>query len=771
MTYPHPLVQTKIAPLRGDPMQPDDFDQVRAKLVLDRWNSQTEPLRRRDREVEGSLRMLAGQQWNIWNQWLQRYIDITEWMTDEERRWRQRPVLNRLLYWFMITQSRFTENPPIITFQPGNADRASAMLAEAMDTIWKGEWRNVGMADVLDRMFSWLIPSGRAFTQSVLDLTKGDFKPWVAEGMLPVVDELGGMMGEQYHPQVPYQESGEPAAYLSAETGELMPTAQPHAEREGAIRVDVLSCLQVRGQWGPAPWHEKSWHQVRAFLTPEEIYDLFEVQLPPDRQSATRHEGSHPGFLERMFFGTGFYGAAGAKPGAEFAQQSTIEEYVEVLTQWEKPCRYEGMEETPESPGGRLTIVAAETKRVLVDSPRPFRFPWTSGIRCFDFVNIPGRPSGTSPQEMLNPIQRSYNRFTAQIMENANLIANPIGILDQGSGLTNVQMTNKPGARYVANRRPGVAAFEYVQPPSMSRDVYQAHALLRTEMQDLGSLEGAEGRPPTPDPSGRLVENLRFNSDRWLGAPSRRFVDEISRMALDWKAILEVAWPEQKIIAYMGADSIAHTVAVLPEMFKVGRIVAIPDVESMLPESRSERQNKMFTLWQASAWGPPDSPQATQKFLELARFPHISRMAWPGGVDVVMAKQENGRFIMGETWESVPIYEWQDDTMHLYVHEEFMKSPEFQKVDPAVQEQLVMHRALHLQAAEAKLIQQAMQQQAMLELAPDAAGAANGNGNGGSPSGNGGGGGGGGGKKSGDDRSPEPRQNPQGNRIHSLQGG
>lgn len=734
-----------VPPMRAALFEGDPFDQQRVDYVMQRWTGQDEALRRRDRQIEESIRMLAGQQWTQWNPWLQKFMDVTEWMTDDERRWRQRPVINRLLYWYIITHSRLTENPPIITFQPSNPDRLSAMLAEVSDIVYKSQWRSNGMNEVVDRLIAWMIPSGRAYLQSVFDPQAGDFERWIGQAMLPVVGPAGEQMlhpetlepMEAYAEQAPYGADGSPLAHyqLHPETmqPELVTDGEPHGMREGGIRVDVLAALQVRGEWGPKPWHQKRWHIVRAFLSPEEIWELYNVDVPAENVSVSLAT-SDPGFLQRVFFGSGYFGAASNKPGVEYNTAPAAEGFVETFALWEEPCNYPGMEDTPDSPGGRF-IVTTRSK-CLRDGVRPFRFRYTSGIRCFDFINVPGRPSGTSPQEMLNPLQRTYNRFNASVMENANLIANPIGIIDQASGLGQVQMTNKPGERFVVNKRPGVDAFEYVQPPSLGRDVYQALANLRSEMQDLGHIAGAEGTPPTEDPSGKLVKELRYNSDRFLGSTSRREVEEMGRMGEDWLAILEVVWDVQKIVTYSGDDTVTRTLTVFPEMFKRGMVHAFADIESMLPESRSERQQRVFQMWQAGAFGLPQDPGAIRKFLELSRFPHMGRTAWPGGIHIVTAQQENGRLIQGTSFQEVQVLEWYDDQVHLQVHEEFMAAPEFLKLPPEVQRNFVMHRLTHQQALNVKLIKQAFQQSQLQSVAMAAAGAGAGGGGGG---GNGGG--------------------------------
>src|SRR3989440_3795451 len=103
-------------------------------------------------------------------------MDVSEWMPDDGRGWRQGPVVTRILYWYILTHARLTENPPILTFQPSNMDRISADLAEVLDTLFKSKWREVGMTEVIDRLVAWVIPGGQAFLQTVLDAKAGPMR-------------------------------------------------------------------------------------------------------------------------------------------------------------------------------------------------------------------------------------------------------------------------------------------------------------------------------------------------------------------------------------------------------------------------------------------------------------------------------------------------------------------------------------------------------------------------------------------------------------------
>jgi hypothetical protein len=699
-------------PFRPDPSQPDTRDAERLQYAKAHWHSQDEGLRRRDRQIEENIRMIAGQQYSVYNPWQQRWIDVSDWMTDDEKRWRQRPVVNMLLYWYMLTHSRLTENLPIVAFQPSSPDRFDAMLAEVMDTVFKSIWRDAGMTEVNDLIHAWMIVAGTAFAISRVDLTRGDLKPWVGQGDLQLLDPYGRPTGiTRSVGPVPFDATGQPLARLSQApdgTEEYEVTGQPHYEREGMIGVDVLSPLQVRGEWGPSPWHLKRWHACTTFLPCETVKELYGVEVEPDT-FADEFETS--GEVFRVLLGAGYYGAAEGRGTLGLGDSQNREGLIRVQQLWQAPCQFPGMEEREDYPGGRLLITTKT--RVLRDGPRPAAFRYTSPIRRFNFVNLPGRPGGTTPQEMLNSIQRTINRGWAQILEHRNLVTNPIGIVDQASGLGDIQPTNKPGQILVANMRQGVEPMVYVAPPQLSEDVYKTQMLLEQTFEKLGHLQGSEGEAPsTTDPSGELVKELRFNSDRFIGATPKRSAEEYGRLVEDWIAITPTIWPSEKIIAYAGEDSIVKTITVLPEMFTHGRVNVVPDVESMLPEGRGEKQKQVLALYDRGVWGPPGTPQAAAKLMEMARFPHLGRMARPGGADRIMAEQENNKLVQGAPALEIPVFEWYDSLTHLAVHEEFMKSPEFLKLPEPVQTQFMLHRMAHVAHAQMMMAQMMAQQAA-----------------------------------------------------------
>jgi hypothetical protein len=438
------------------------------------------------------------------------------------------------------------------------------------------------------------------------------------------------------------------------------------------------------------------------------VYDWFGIEVKPTVRGGAKDIGE----LERVMYGTGFYSATGTMVDSQTTGTST-EGYVELYQMWEAPCSYGGMEKTEQSPGGRWLVVTPD--QVIRDGVRPAHFPYTSPLSTFEFVRIPGRPGGTTPQEALNPLQRMYNATYGQVREHVNLLTNPKALIDSQSGLKIGQFTNRPGQNYVVNMRPGVVPIQYVEAPQLGQDVYKLMSLIREEFRDLGFTNPGE-QSGDLGTSGEQLKEARFNTDRFLGPTMRRTAGEYGRMFETWRALYPLVWDMETAISYAGEDNIARTITVYPEMFKLGYVNVRPDVESMLPEGRGERQQQVYKMYLDGLFGLPGTPVALRKFWEMARFPHLGRAAKPGGIHGTTAEQENGKLLLGAPAQTIPVFEWYDDEAHLAIHEQYMASPEFLKATPEIQREFVLHRMAH-QFNIQKKMQAALMQQAATNAA------------------------------------------------------
>jgi hypothetical protein len=299
-------------------------------------------------------------------------------------------------------------------------------------------------------------------------------------------------------------------------------------------------------------------------------------------------------------------------------------------------------------------LVVTKSK-VLHDGPNPFpKLKGPSPIRCFQFVGLPGRPAGTTPMEFLVPLQRQLNRFWAQAMEHGALMTNPAILVDDAAGIDDEQMTMMPGMMVHGGVRNGQPMLLPFQPPPLSADFWKIQEMVRDSLMFLGNIAGTEGAPPTDDPSGELVAQLRANSDRFVGPTARQMVTEIARMAEDWTAILAVIWTKPKLLLVSGEDNVPQTIAVEPEMWE-GNANAVPDVQSCC-RNLATRSSARDARVQMGCSAIPLDPKVGVG-APMFQFPNMNRAMQPGGVDAVTANQALGKVMLGTDPQTIPFFE------------------------------------------------------------------------------------------------------------------
>lgn len=724
-------------PVRQEPCTPDVYDSQRIELVKKRWHGQDAAYLGYARTVEEHIRMLSGRQWDVWSDMMGRFVDVLQWFSEDEKRWRQRPVMDYLGYWFMLTLSKATENPPVISFLPATSDRIDAMLAEVMDPIWKTCFDEMQVESRLIRTAAWQLVAGACYLMTRVEFDDGPQKQLIGPAVLSL-DRPDGSTIERPVDSVPYDQQGNPLAKLMEDPenpGEYGydVTGEPWQQREGMPRLEVLCPLEVRSQWGQQiAWEDKQWIIHRWFLTPNEVERRWGVQCEPDCYPSDDEQG--PGYLERMLFGTGYFGATRNDPHGQFAD-TTIrarEGYICGYTLWEKPDpKHTPRNEEAHEAGGRLLVVTGH--KVLWDSTRPFATECAGPIRYVPFLEIPGRPMAATPLEKMVPLQKRLNRIEAQIAEHTNLCTNPVLLVHDAAGIDDDEWVARPGVVIPHGYNGTGHAAEWLAPPGLSADVWRHKQDVKEQLFIIGSMSGSEAGPaPTPNASGELVEQLRYNADRPLAPLTRNLVIAMADVAEDLLVILPTIWTEEKLLAYAGTDNVVRTVTVLPEMW-TGRVNVRPSVESAAAESKQRKQERLIQLYQLGAFGnlmdPVQQQKATKQLLDMLAFPDLNRAMRPGGVDRVMAEHNLGRLVRGDPAQEIPILEVYDIGVHLEVTEGYMKSPEYvESTEPPIQQQFAVYRELLMMAGMSQAMNQIQRTAPLAEAQAAAAGAAQGTG-------------------------------------------
>lgn len=691
---------------RFGPGQDDGLDHARIRLVREqRWGAQDIYCLERDRQVELHARMLMGDQWSVWSPLAGTFINVSEALGLPEVLWRELPRINLLADWYDLTIARMTENPPTLGAIPRDADRSSALLANASDVLLPKLWDDLKMTDRQFELVGWMAVAGWAFIKSYPDYLAGDYTQGPAlfpspngdGSLVPVEQAYYGADGQPQGQVVPQMDG----SHLYDATG-----AQPG--REGRLCTHVLTPLDCRGEWGGAPWQSKAWHIHRSLLTHEQFAARY-PGIDVHADSSVYGGNATQYYRVRLERGPGHYGATDLS-GYGWGQDGygPPVELITVDEMWERPSAM--------FPDGRLLIVTPNL--VLHDGPRPFPklqdYDLTSPISYVEWQRVPGRLFGTTPVERGVPIQRQVNTGARQILLHRAKVTNPVLILNTAYGLTeeDAEQRNQPGAVIPMELPPGVAVDQvagYLQPGQLGADAWKAQEWLENQFRLIMDLEGSAGAPQTVNASGEQVKELRFNSDRPISVPVRHLAACLEEQACIWYCILPTMWSAEKTVAYTGEDNAARTLTLLPEMWD-GKVKVAINAESMMPRSRQEREAQAVRDYQLGLFGQPGTPDAIQRYYKQSQYPNLDDADLPGGVDTATCKELVNQVRQGTPAMAIPMLEqWNLGVMQTVLRE-YMAAPEFLQYPPPIQQEMQVLWQRFQQAEQMQAWNQAMRQ-------------------------------------------------------------
>ena len=702
-SQPRRLPNKTPPPIKTQPGADDGFDLDRVQLVRNRWHQQDIYVLERDRQVEMHARMVLGDQWSVWSPLAGAYINVGEALGLPELLWRELPRVNKCADWYDLTIARLTENPPVLGALPRDADRYSALLADAADVLLPKLWDDLSMTERYFEVAGWMALAGWTFVKAYPDYTKGD--PMQGPAMMQSPDGMQVPVQQAY-----FDRQGQPLGQVTPDGmgGHVYDPGQDQPDKEGRLCVHVLSPLECRGVWGLTPWQAKLWHNHRSLLTPEQVKGHYGVDVPPD---TTVQGGSASEYYRiRLTRGSGHYGATDYS-GYSWGQDSygPPSELVTVDEMWERP--------SAQFPEGRLLIVAG-SNTVLHDGPRPFPkltdYDLTSPITYVEWQRVPGRPFGTTPLERGVPIQRQINLGARQILMHRAKCTNPPLVINTAYGLTeeDAEQRNQPGSTIPVELPPGVpveAVAGYLVPGQLGPDAWKAQQWLEQQFIQLMDLEGSGGQPQTENASGEQVKELRFNSDRPISVPIRHMAAALEEQGNIWLAMLPTIWPMEKTIAYTGEDNAARTLSLIPEMWD-GCVKVQVNAEAMMPRSRQEREAQARADYQLGLFGQPGTPDAANRYFKFAQYPDLDDADLPGGVDTATMKELVNRVRQGTPAQQIPMLEqWNYQVMRAVLRE-YMAAQEFLAYPPPVQGQLQMLWQMLEEAEQRQALIQTMRQ-------------------------------------------------------------
>jgi hypothetical protein len=671
------------------------------------------------RQVEDNVRMLSGRHWDAYIQGLNDFVDLSTYFAIDDERWRRYPVFNWVAHYYKLTLSKLTENPPGIGYLPKTPDEIDARLAQVMEPVFKSMWLTMDMPELAFDLYGWIITAARGVTKQIWNPDLGPVEDYLGEVTVTLLTGDGPVRrtlssapyvqlpdAEDFQPYIlnPIARGPDNEPQFDEETGEPMfepvedgedgiKWGPPHRSRLGDIECKIIPPVAVITPHGPEPFHRKGWYTHAYPMHVDEIQERWDIEVDPEQLTFDE-------VLElKLIYGThyGMPGKGTSGFGLAHIDEVSLRDMAMVREHWiaERPGH-------PVLSRGRLIITAANAK-VGYDDINPYFVPGTHEeavmpFEAFDLVKFPFRQEGSSDLEIISPINRAVNRRMGGLMEAADYNEQPLTLVKRQAQIDEeMDELNKPGAGIEYTDTNGRPPVERVAAAELPRGSFQLAETLQTWMQMFGSQpRGSEGEPVTTDPSGELQREVRFDTDRAWGAVLRKHGYCWSRFALKGIGIYAACLSDERILTLSGQDNGWDFLAIHPEMFQ-GAVHAYPQPESMVLETRQERQNRLLALRTSF----PEIPAET--FIELLGYPDLARLTRPGGPAWAMAERENLEIMLGGF---PPVLPEHDHAAHLANHKCRMQTIEYRNAPPNVQAAMRAHVRLHEMLGQQESIRQ-----------------------------------------------------------------
>lgn len=634
---------------------------------------------RQNLEAQWKLNMAfyKGKQYTYFNRSLKR-LESLPIEDGEKPRYRVRLVNNQINPGVHSLLAKLTKTKPVMYATPTSGSDADLKAAELADKLLEHWWTDLALDDKLSEALLWSIVTGQGYWKITWDEHAGKSMRFLMDpnSGQPITDSaLEDLYRAELQKAGIEEQALEKVVYL------------------GDIHVEAISPFDIYLDDTAKTFDECKFAICTTYLSPEEIKKRWKVDVEAD--STDYHTDESPGL------------SAGLK---------RVEPNVKAVhTGYFLP--------TPELPNGRYVIWVGDSD-ILEDEAWNYPFSVLPFVK-FPALRVPGQIYDMGDVEPAIPIQKDLNKTLSQIVEYKNLTLKPRVWAPTGA-LQGVRLTSEPGVVYEYNPMGGEKP-TIEQLPSLPPYVFEHLNLLRQSLREaFGIVDITEGTPPPNVEAGIAIDLLQEMATDRL-APRLLLLERVLSKAGD--LMLKYAktyYQEPRLLKIAGSGSSSKR---FMQSDLEGGVNITVETGSALPRTRAGRQARIleyvdrgvlrpdqaykyldiadleglsaqFKADEDHAYrehdrmiaGKPVNPLAAQTAIQQVQ---TGQAMDPNTGQPIMDPQQAQAYIHNESLRPFPFENYE---AHIQVHATFMKSPEFEKMPPNVQNDFVTHYNLTVQA-------------------------------------------------------------------------
>jgi hypothetical protein len=539
----------------------------------------------------------------------------------------ERPLtINRIGSWVDGRVAKLTRNRPIPNPIPSTNDPDDIAGAKYSGFLLDHLWRSLEMEDEYENLIVHFLTTGTSFMKTVWDPHAGDM---IKEAKTNENQEL-------------FLDANGEVEFEKVWLGEI------HSRAKSSFQIiPGDECIrEVKDQ----PWMiERDWLTI---ATAEKYFPHLKGKFSNKAKDQTDYEK----IIDRL-----------ASPISSAIGSSLHQMYdshnseVLIKTMWIKPNQeYEQ--------GLVVSVIGDELAYIDV-------WPNDYGKNVYPFVKFSERSDGyhfwgQSTMERLLSIQKAYNRLKQKKLKNAYLMGNGKYLLAKGSQVIESAITDEEGE--VIEFNPSVPAPRQMEIAPLPNYVVQLANELILDFRDSG------GQPESsfsPNPNLTAAVALEVSAeigDQMLTPILRRLARGMQKVAQQQLILANEEYTEPRKILILGNDGFMGVQFMSGVDFRHCIDVHI-DVESMFPDFRGSKTQRLFDLWDRRIIQDP------KMFLKALRFGNfdsiledIENIEEPVVLEIAEIKRGN----------QPEINQFQDHFTHFKVLSDWIKSPEFLRLPP-----------------------------------------------------------------------------------------
>ena len=348
---------------------------------------------------------------------------------------------------------------------------------------------------------------------------------------------------------------------------------------------------------------------------------------------------------------------------------------------WERPSRG--------YPKGRLIIEANGVILRNGDNPAP------NGILPFIWIRdeiVPGLSWAQCDLDNMVPLQRIYNRLVNKQIEHVVHTANAKAMQHASNQIPESQWATE--TEVITWH--GITPPAWMAPPPLGSDVDNLAMQTLANFDRVSSSFGPARGQYQGKVSGKAYISLIEQDIQNKTPVIERLIDgysEWAKMALLWA---KEHVDEPRMIRIYGRDKQADVIEFKGSDLDGGTDVSV-DVDSMMPKSKAMALELLQYLAPGEKWLSGQDPDDKARVFRMLAMEDDRKIVEDKTIDEREARLENRRMLIGEMIEPPKPYENQD--VHVLLHNEMRKSDEYKKADPIVRMIIDAHVERHLQIA------------------------------------------------------------------------